>query len=125
MSTLTNRAILILTTILLCNFQPIAQTNKRATSYDEKDSRQLKVGDQVPPAFFKNIPGNGTSKLIILDMWSTGCSSCMEAFPKMVLLQDQFKKQLQIVLVNPWESDSQIRKRMVFINEIQLRNDRK
>ena len=39
-------------------------------------------------------------KLIILDVWNRGCSSCIQLFPHMQQLQEKFGAQIQILLVN-------------------------
>lgn len=84
--------------------------------------KALDVGDQVPAAFWSRIPRKKSSRLVILDFWSTGCTSCMEAFPKMTRLQQQFDDQLQIVLVNPWESEAKIKSRLERLNAIRGKN---
>lgn len=76
--------------------------------------KPLKIGDKVPDELW-NMPlqvvnhpeGKKTitlndyrGKLVILDFWATSCGSCIEAFPKLHLLQKQFIDQLQILLVN-------------------------
>ncbi|MBN8668692.1 MAG: TlpA family protein disulfide reductase [Chitinophagales bacterium] len=72
--------------------------------------RPLKIGDKVPDILFGNILNYKTKKaklsdfkgkLIILDMWSTICASCIEAFPEMEKLQSDFNGKIQILLVNP------------------------
>ncbi|RKR83325.1 thiol-disulfide isomerase/thioredoxin [Mucilaginibacter gracilis] len=77
----------------------------------------LKIGDQVPDSTFNNIVNYKLSspkisdfkgKLIILDFWSTGCSSCLAAFPKMETLQRKFGDKIQIILLNSSERKDQI-----------------
>lgn len=69
----------------------------------------LKVGDKVPEIFFNNVLNyksksaklsDFSGKVILLDMWSTLCTSCIAAFPKMEELQEEFSDQVQILLVN-------------------------
>lgn len=68
----------------------------------------LKIGDTIPPVIFNNIfnkPGTTISlddyhgKLIILDFWNKWCHSCIEAFPKMEKLQNEFADKVKILLV--------------------------
>jgi thiol-disulfide isomerase/thioredoxin len=75
----------------------------------------LSVGDVVPDPEIKNVFNYRTNtlklsdfkgKLIILDFWSTNCSGCIKAFPKMDSLQNQFGKQIQILLVSRSGLDS-------------------
>jgi thiol-disulfide isomerase/thioredoxin len=42
---------------------------------------------------------------VILDFWSTGCISCIEAFPKLDSLQKQFGNKLQIILITSESED--------------------
>src|SRR5438876_938837 len=80
-------------------------------SYAQKKTIQpLSIGDKVPDITFKNVLNYKSNKaklsdfkgkLVILDMWSTWCTSCITAFPEMETLQKQFKDKIQILLVNP------------------------
>jgi thiol-disulfide isomerase/thioredoxin len=47
---------------------------------------------------------------LILDFWTSGCSSCMEAFPKMNDCQKKYQKELKIVLVGLPEKNRSIEK---------------
>jgi thiol-disulfide isomerase/thioredoxin len=76
----------------------------------------LKVGDFVPPKVWKLIPKQKETQIVILDFWSTWCSSCMAAFPKMEKLQKHFGSRLQIVLINDMESEAKINQRFIKIN---------
>lgn len=82
----------------------------------------IKIGEKVPEISFKNVLNykdqtialkDYSGKLIILDFWDTTCSNCIEAFPKMTALQEQFKDRLQIFLVNShptkWETVDRIK----------------
>lgn len=48
-------------------------------------------------------------KLVILDHWATYCGPCIEGFEKLSKLQEEFKDQIQIFLVNVAENDVVIR----------------
>lgn len=72
--------------------------------------RPLSIGDQVPDIVFENVLNYKSKKvrlsdfkgkLVILDMWSIYCTSCIAAFPKMEALQKEFGDKIQILLVNP------------------------
>ncbi|GEP97604.1 hypothetical protein CCY01nite_38640 [Chitinophaga cymbidii] len=82
---------------------------------------RLRVGDQVPDlelGHLANYPHDNVrissfrGKIILLDFWSTGCTGCMAAFPKMEALQHQFRENLQVILVNPWQTDEKIKSTM-------------
>jgi thiol-disulfide isomerase/thioredoxin len=72
-------------------------------------TRPLTVGDYVPdtelshvlnyPATSIHLPGL-KDKLIILDLWSSWCSSCIAFFPHLDSLQLRYKNDIQIILVN-------------------------
>lgn len=49
-------------------------------------------------------------KLLILDFWSTGCKSCIESWPKLLKLQEKFKDEIQIVLVNATQDETVVKK---------------
>ncbi|MCW2262099.1 MULTISPECIES: TlpA family protein disulfide reductase [Sphingobacterium] len=39
-------------------------------------------------------------KVIVFDFWSTGCKSCIEGIPKLELIQERFKNNLVVIMVN-------------------------
>jgi len=97
--------------------QAIVKSTPTHSSSELKNTPQeiqsLTIGDKVPDIIFENVLNYKSKKaklsdfrgkLVILDMWSTWCTSCIEAFPKMEELQDKFKDRVQILLVNPYDS---------------------
>lgn len=71
--------------------------------------KQLSIGDKVPDFAFSNVMNHKysnarlsefKSKLVVLDIWSSWCSACIEKFPKVQSLQDKFKGKAQFLLVN-------------------------
>ncbi|WP_254092473.1 TlpA family protein disulfide reductase [Dawidia soli] len=75
--------------------------------------RPLKVGDKMPEYTFINLiqypsPTVRTSdfrgKLLLLDFWATGCTACVESWPKLERLQQEFAGKIQILLINPWQN---------------------
>lgn len=87
--------------------------------------KPLQIGDTVPEAIWHlplqvvNHPdGRDTitlndyrdRKLIILDFWSSWCSSCLKSFPKVMELAEAFAGEVAILLVNPaFSRDDEIR----------------
>lgn len=70
--------------------------------------QQHTIGDMVPKNDRYEVDNFGKKeisfndfkgKIVLLDFWSIGCSSCIAAFPKLERLQEQFKDDLQIILV--------------------------
>lgn len=69
---------------------------------------RLTIGDKVPDVVFSSVRNySGAAKrlsdfkgkYIILDFWDRTCTSCIEGMPKMESLQEEFKDNLQILLV--------------------------
>lgn len=90
--------------ILLCPFWNIAQTIK-----------PLNIGDMVPDLEINNLYNYPVSsirlsdlkgRLVILDFWSTWCGACIDCFPKMHQLQQEFGDKLMVILVNPFVHDT-------------------
>lgn len=93
--------------LLLFSLHGITQqkTNKYLI---DTDKNWYNIGDQIKDVVIQNIrnyPSKSAKisdfkgKLLILDFWSKGCSSCISAFPKMEALQKEFQGQIQILLV--------------------------
>lgn len=94
--------------VMLLSLQSIAQ--KKDKEPDKSQFKRLYIGDRVDMESIvfnnvRNYPG-GKAKLsdfkgkyIVLDFWSKTCSSCIAAFPKMEELQQQFKDDIQVLLV--------------------------
>ncbi|ATL47722.1 hypothetical protein COR50_11395 [Chitinophaga caeni] len=100
------------------------------TSFSQENKslipQQLQIGSHVPEfiiSYFMNQDGIVTNiyqqknrllqfkeKLIILDFWTTTCSSCIKGFPKLERLQKEFDGKIQIFLVNNYDDSSKIRK---------------
>jgi len=86
-------------------FTPIENKSEKKRSHD------LHVGDSLPNVRFQHVMNTSANyrdleaiiknkKLVVLDFWNSSCSVCIELLPHLQQLQDKFKDQLQIVLVN-------------------------
>ncbi|QEM06196.1 TlpA family protein disulfide reductase [Mucilaginibacter rubeus] len=86
-----------------------------ARAQDKPNITALKIGDQIPDITINNLINysgadgqpaasvklfNFKGKLLILDFWATWCGSCLAHFPLTDSLQNEFKDELQILLVN-------------------------
>ncbi|WP_164735304.1 TlpA family protein disulfide reductase [Pseudoflavitalea rhizosphaerae] len=81
----------------------------------------LNIGDMAPNLHFGSLVngdlldekslGELKGKLVILDFWATWCITCINNFPKMEKLQKQYGDKIQIILVNPFESETNVLKR--------------
>lgn len=89
---------IVLLVIVMIVFQAKGQQNKM----------NLSIGDNLPvfiiPKIINTVKGSGNTadyknKLLIVDFWSTGCSGCVEALPKMEILQKRFKDKVVILPV--------------------------
>lgn len=89
--------------------------------FDQVGSKGLQVGDAMPDIPLGTVVNNKTGKLrfsdfkgklVILDFWNTYCSSCISLFPHMEELQRKFEGKVQIFLVNIWETENEIQKRL-------------
>lgn len=58
-------------------------------------------------------------KVILLDFWATWCGSCLKHFPELDSLQERYKKDLKIILVNSYNSGDTKSK---IIRLLQLKN---
>ncbi len=100
--------------LLVSVFMPASHAQRQALLDD---------GVRLPPGFglgrYLDSPsgagatiGDFRGKLLILDFWYTGCPACIADFPKLEALQREFGDRIQILLVNPLESEQQIRERV-------------
>jgi thiol-disulfide isomerase/thioredoxin len=101
--------------LLVLSLQTIAQENEK----------QLHIGDKVPDIVFTGMYNHPSStaklsdfkgKAVILDFWSKGCSSCIASFPKMQKMQEEFKNDLVILLVNDQPSETKEALKLLFAN---------
>jgi thiol-disulfide isomerase/thioredoxin len=80
-------------------------------------TRVLKVGNRAEKMLLgKDIisgleykVGDFGDKLLILDFWATWCKSCVALMPHMENLQEKFKKNIQVVFIDLWEEESNVR----------------
>ncbi len=88
-----------------------------AASAQDKHA-ELKVGERFPDYEFRNVinysrptfnVGDYRGKLVILDLWATTCSSCVNAWPKVLELQEKFKGKMVFLLVNKFEKEDVVR----------------
>jgi thiol-disulfide isomerase/thioredoxin len=102
------RTMLTLTVLLL---------SKISLAQPEVALKKVKIGDQAPAFSLNkllNYPKQNLKlnefkgKILILDFWNTGCTSCVESWPKLLKLQEQYKDKIQIVLVNPLQDEKMI-----------------
>lgn len=80
-----------------------------STSGQQQRRSKLKVGDVVPDidlnmilnSPYRNLKlSDFRGKIVILDYWNKWCGSCLEAFPKLQILQKKYKDQVVIIPVS-------------------------
>jgi len=85
--------------------------------------KPLTVGDTLPDMLISNLynyPAASTrlssfaGKYILLDFWSTQCSSCLAAISHLHTLQEQYRDQLQVLLVNSYARDTKAKAAALF-----------
>ncbi|SEN69975.1 hypothetical protein SAMN05216436_12035 [bacterium A37T11] len=88
-------------------------------------SKAIKIGQNMPDYIFPsviNYPKSSLSmnemkgKIVILDYWFSGCTTCINLFSHMQELQDYFKDKIQIILVNSSQTDNSERVNAIFAN---------
>jgi thiol-disulfide isomerase/thioredoxin len=86
-------------------------------AFPQQPFKEVKVGEKIPDLSLGTVINNYTGKtrfsdfkgkLIILDFWSTYCTSCMAAFSYMAEIQQKFGDRIQIFLVNRSQTQEQI-----------------
>jgi thiol-disulfide isomerase/thioredoxin len=88
---------------LLCVLFSHAQTEDKASQ------KSFGIDDKVPDMVLNDIINYPlksvklsslmSGKMLLIDFWSTNCIACIEAFPKLMKLQEQFKDHLQVLMV--------------------------
>lgn len=93
-----------------------------STSSQQVKNKPLQWGDKVPELSLGKIYDAQTGKiaaaklsdysgqLVILDFWNTACAACINAWPKLEKLQNKFNGKVKILLINPEEDLSVIKK---------------
>ncbi|MVN91485.1 TlpA family protein disulfide reductase [Mucilaginibacter aquatilis] len=100
----------ILTSVLaaLCLYLPARAQTAGPLAY-------LHPGDQMPELRLQNLLNTKAKtidlatlkgKIVILDLWNTWCSACIEGFTTLDSLQRAYPDQLEVILVNPSAQDS-------------------
>ncbi len=100
--------------ILLC-----VQEISEAQSSTDKKHVSLKIGDKIPDLTINNLINYPSAsekmsafkgKLLILYFWNEDCESSIHGWPKLLTLQQKFKNDLQIILVNESQEEHAVRK---------------
>lgn len=93
---------------LLASFLILITTESYSQENKINTSRPLRVGDTVPDIVFKNIVNYNKEKLrlsdfkgklIVIDIWSIWCSSCIAGFPTNEVTQKNLDGKVQFLLL--------------------------
>lgn len=111
---------LLAISILLFGISRVKAQTIDSVSISQKYSA-VSIGQSVPAIPLNNIKNmtgkertlaDFKGKLVIIDFWTTGCPGCIRGFPKMKELQDKFEDQIQVLLINPWETEAKVQERL-------------
>lgn len=75
-----------------------------------EDYKLLENGELAPVITGKMFPDYqndmilASDKIVILDFWYTACMPCIESIPGLNVLQEKYKKDVQVIGVNPFET---------------------
>jgi thiol-disulfide isomerase/thioredoxin len=94
-----------------------AQWKVAGSAANQPNKRFLHIGDKIPDLYFpvskygeKMVRlSDFKSKLIILDLWGTYCTSCIEHMPEIEQLQKKYRDSIRIIMVTK-NSDEEVRK---------------
>jgi thiol-disulfide isomerase/thioredoxin len=93
----------------------------------------LTIGDTLPDMALSRIINYKPStaclssfkgKLLILDFWATWCTACLKHFPQMDSLQQQYKSEVQVLLVNAKNTGDDEKKIQAFLEKRKAPNGR-
>ena len=105
---------------------------KAVSSENREEIIPLKIGDKIPDElwemYFPVISsaseneqylslGDFKDKLIILDFWATWCGTCLSSFESLEAIHQKFNDDIKVLLVNPFEDEAQIAKRVSHLNK--------
>jgi thiol-disulfide isomerase/thioredoxin len=99
-----------------------------------RPARPLNIGDTVPDVAFTKVfqyPAGQSrlsafhDRLLILDFWSTWCTTCFRSFPKLDSLQQQFGPRIQVLLVNARGTGDNEKKAAALFEKIKLPSGQK
>ena len=89
------RSFLILAVLLTC-----VGSNAIATAEDAKPIKEKLTLTVASWADAQRIVANQKGKIVVLDLWSTGCQPCVKEFPQLVKLQNSFPKDVVCISFN-------------------------
>jgi len=106
--------------LLLCPFFGVYAQEKILSARPATAESGIAIGQPVPDIVIRNVSGLDVAghtftavplsafkgKLLILDFWATWCAPCIASFPKMKMLQEKYRNDLQVILVN---NESEVR----------------
>lgn len=121
------KTILTLVAIFVLSLTSFGQEEKINTIYPSDSP--LTVGDVIPDFQLQMLNYKDSiakisdfrGKLLILDFWSTFCTSCIAAFPKMAKLQEKYGDRIMILPVSGFYSAEYNRKFIGRLNSKELK----
>lgn len=114
-------ALTVLLALVLCGCSEQEVVPKDTTSATETTPVQtiptsLNVGSKIPELTFTDAQGKEISvqellqekKLVVLNFWFADCGWCRKEFPVMELAYQRFREDVEILAVNPFDSQDVI-----------------
>jgi thiol-disulfide isomerase/thioredoxin len=95
----------------------------KASAQDKTPIKALQKGDELPSLTFTRLVNSKAreirtddykDQLLIIDFWSTWCSSCIKMFPAVEELQEKFKGRVKFLAVDSWAGDTQPKLKALF-----------
>ena len=106
-STFLSALLIVILTILSCTESDTERKNPR----DLSEANQ-KIDQAIWSASFQDLEGNEVTvadlqgKVVLIDFWETWCGPCLQVFPAMDSLQNEYPDDFVVVAVNLNDSDS-------------------
>jgi thiol-disulfide isomerase/thioredoxin len=118
---------IIVCMLLLATAQTLAYSQQKTTAL-----KKINIGEQIPDYMLKgmiNFPSKTVNlrafkgKILIFDFWTFGCTACVESWPKLLKLQENFKDKIQIITINVYNNEQETTafiKRQEKLNQLKM-----
>lgn len=105
------KKVVCLVVILLFCRSVDAQLIEKARTREKITSKEL-IGTILPYDLWQTI-SDGTADVVVLDFWTTGCTSCIASMPKMEALYKRFlERKFKLIMMNASETEGEAKKRL-------------
>lgn len=90
-----------------------ASEDSETKSQEEQEAEPQTTADYVEQATFTSLDGDTVSvadfkgKVVMIDLWETWCKPCLESFPTLQKLQDEYDDDFVLLAVTPGFTDTE------------------